>query len=124
MKMFITAILFMASIDATASGKWLERHHQEAWCGARADLVAIEYRLPDKTRVDCLLTDYALEVEWDYRWAESIGQSLYYALMTGRKPAVLLILGTNGDRYLRRLKLVAHEYGITVFTMDRVEVSQ
>lgn len=113
------AIVLSSCAPVAAANKWHERQYQESWCGARPDLISIEYRLPDMTRVDCLFEDYALEVDWDYKWAESIGQSLYYALMTGKKPAVLLILGPKGERYLKRLKFVAHQYGITVFTVEK-----
>jgi len=117
MKTLIAVFALALSISSTAADKWHERQYQESWCGARSDLIAIEYRLPDKTRVDCLFEDYALEVDWDYKWAESIGQSLYYAQMTNKKPAVLLILGPKSDRYLKRLKFIADQYDITVFTV-------
>lgn len=52
----------------------------------------IEYLLSDKTRVDCLTDEYAIEFDWAKKWAEGIGQSLYYSKMTGKKPAVALII--------------------------------
>ncbi|MEE9223027.1 MAG: hypothetical protein V3V40_06180 [Nitrosomonadaceae bacterium] len=119
MKIIIAVFAILISLSSTAADRWLERDYQKSWCGARADLIAIEYRLSDKTRVDCLLEEYALEVDWDYKWAESIGQSLFYALMTRKKPAVLLILGPRGERYLKRLEFVTHHYGITVFTVEK-----
>ncbi len=119
MKILIVVFSFLISLSAIASDRWLERDYQNDWCTARPGLIAIEYRLPEKTRVDCLFEDYALEVDWDYKWAESIGQSLYYAMMTGRKPAVLLILGPRGEHYLKRLKFVTHHYGIKVFTVEK-----
>lgn len=115
----IAFLALVIALPVIAADKWHERQYQESWCGARSDLIAIEYRLPDKTRVDCLLNDYALEVDWDYKWAESIGQSLYYAKMTGKQPAVLLILGPKGERYLKRLQLIADHYCITVFTVEK-----
>ncbi len=119
MKIIIAVLVLLLSVPTMASIRWLERDYQDEWCSAQPDLIAIEYQLPDKTRVDCLFKDYALEVDWDYKWAESIGQSLYYARMTGRKPAILLILGPRGQRYLRRLKFVTDHYGIRVFTVRK-----
>lgn len=52
----------------------------------------MEYKLEDNTRVDCLTPDYAVEFDFASKWAESIGQSLYYAQKTKRKPAVVLIM--------------------------------
>lgn len=119
MKTLIVVFTLLLSVSVTAAGKWHERNYQEDWCTKRPGLIGIEYRLPDKTRVDCLFEDYALEVDWDYKWAESIGQSLYYAEMTGKKPAVLLILGPKSDRYLKRLIFIADRYGIKVFTVEK-----
>lgn len=115
LKLGIIISLFASCSPAYSDVKLLERHYQESWCSSREDIVAIEHRLEDGTRVDCLLDDYALEVDWAYKWAESIGQSLYYAMKTGKKPAVLLILGPDEERFLSRLNLVAEKYEITVF---------
>ncbi len=62
----------------------------------------VEYVLPDSTRVDCLLSDYAVEVDFGKKWAEAVGQSLYYAEITGRNPGILLILADDEERFLRR----------------------
>ena len=59
----------------------------------------------DMTRVDCLAKDYAIEFDFAKKWAESIGQSLYYAKMTGKKPAVVLILTDVFDmKYVKRVE--------------------
>ena len=79
----------------------------------------MEYKLYDKTRVDCLTDQYAIEVDWAKKWAESIGQSLYYAKITHKKPAVVLIIGNNDGRFLHRLKVVAEIYNIKIFTIDK-----
>ena len=64
-----------------------------------------EYVLPDKTRVDCLTDDYAIEFDYAKKWAESIGQSLYYASKTGKKPAVAIILTNPSDtKYIERIQ--------------------
>lgn len=120
MKM-LTAILLVliAYSPIVTAAKWHERHYQEAWCNARPGLIAVEYRLADKTRVDCLFEDYALEVDWGYKWAEAIGQSLYYSIRTNKRPAVLLIVGPYDNRFLKRLNAVAEKHGITVFTMEK-----
>lgn len=80
-----------------------------------------EYRLKDRTRVDCLLDDYAIEVDFAQKWAESIGQSLYYASQTSRKAAVLLIMEDlqKDEKYLRRLKDVSLKHGIEIWIIDQ-----
>ena len=65
----------------------------------------MEYILPDKARVDCLLDDLAVEVDFAPKWAECIGQAMYYAKMTNKIPACLLILEKESDvKYLQRLE--------------------
>lgn len=93
-----------------------EKDYQHWWCEKHGG--ELEYRLSDKTRVDCLTREYAVEVEYAAKWAESIGQALYYAQSTGRKPAVLVIVQEKSDeRFLKRLRAVAKEQRIKVWTV-------
>lgn len=93
-----------------------ERDYQRFWCEKHDGVV--EYVLPDRTRVDCLTREYAVEVEYAHKWAESIGQSLFYARMTGKRPGIVLIMREKGDeRYLKRLRKVAGDDGIKVWTI-------
>ncbi|MEI6206931.1 MAG: hypothetical protein WCP20_09130 [Desulfuromonadales bacterium] len=83
----------------------------------------MEYRLPDGTRADCLTREYAVEVEYAPKWAESIGQALYYAQSTGLKPGVLMIMrNENDERFLKRLRAVAREKGIKVWTVRSKDI--
>lgn len=79
-----------------------------------------EYRLPDGARVDILTPEYAIEVDFSYKWAESIGQALYYAEKTGKIPGIVLILAKrkNHDSYIRRLLFVARRYKIVVWLIS------
>ena len=81
--------------------KYKEADYVNAYCKG-----ITEYRLPDKTRVDCLTDEYAIEFDWAKKWAESIGQAKYYAKMTGKKPAVAIILKSKKDkRYIKRIQM-------------------
>ncbi len=64
-----------------------------------------EYILPDRTRVDCLTKTHAIEFDWCEKWAEGIGQALYYAKQTGKKPMVVLICERDEQRFIKRLKV-------------------
>lgn len=89
-----------------------ESYYQNQWC--TADFGRKEAVLWDMTRVDCLAKDYAVEFDFAKKWAESVGQSLYYSKMTGKKPAVALILTTPTDyRYVKRIERL--DNGIKVF---------
>ena len=52
----------------------------------------VEVVMRDGTRCDILSNSYAIEVDFAKKWAEAIGQSLHYALHTGKRPAVALIV--------------------------------
>lgn len=95
--------------------KYKEKHYVQAYCKGQ-----IEYRLPDKTRVDCLTDDYAIEFDYANKWAESIGQSLYYAKMTGKKPAVAIIMKSPKDeKYISRINTV--DKNLKVFKIKAYE---
>ena len=51
-----------------------------------------EVRLWDGTRVDMLNDTYAIECDFSRKWAEAVGQSLYYAELTHRKPMIVLLV--------------------------------
>lgn len=79
-----------------------------------------EYTLPDKTRIDCLTDEYAIEFDFAKKWAESIGQSLYYAKKTGKKPAVAIITsGEKDKKYLKRIQETDEH--ITIFEIPADE---
>lgn len=104
----VVLLLVVAGMAAAA-----ERDYQIPWCLERGG--KFEYILPDRTRVDCLTGDYAVEVDWARKWAEAIGQSLYYGASTGRQPGILLITKGPGDkRYLRRLRRTILHYHLPI----------
>ncbi len=96
-----------------------EKYYQTKFCNNLNGI--IEFRLKDATRVDCLTDDYAIEVDWAKKWAEGIGQSLYYGLMTTRKPAVALIVGAKDKKFIKRLEKVADEFNIKIFFIQKIE---
>ena len=79
----------------------------------------MEYRLKDNTRVDCITNKYAIEVDWAKKWAEAIGQSLYYAKMTGKQPAIGLICSKNDNRFKKRVLKIAKKYNIKLFFIKK-----
>ena len=90
----------------------VESYYVNQWC--TPSFGKKEFRLWDTTRVDCLTKEYAIEFDFAKKWAESIGQSLYYAKMTGKKPAVVLILTDLNDmKYVKRVERL--DNGIQIF---------
>lgn len=93
-----------------------EKYYQNQWCNKVGG--SQEYRLEDGTRVDCLTETHAVEFDFAKKWAEGIGQALYYAEMTGKRPGVVLIMEHPGDdRFKTRLQRVSDRHGITVWTI-------
>lgn len=48
-------------------------------------------------RIDLLTNEFAFEIEWANNWKESIGQSMWYALNSNKKPAIILLLKKKED---------------------------
>ena len=99
--------------------KYHEKYYQTQICNQLDG--EMEYVLSDRTRVDCLSDEYAMEVDFAKKWAESIGQALYYAYMTDKKPAVGLIVGKKDKRFLIRLQRVAKKFDIKIYVIDKEE---
>lgn len=71
----------------------------------------------DRTRPDLLNKEYAFEVDWAPKWAEAIGQSLYYAAVTRKKPAIILLVKDMkiDQKYVYRCQTVCVRYNIALF---------
>src|SRR5690606_10034966 len=50
-----------------------------------------QFRTPDGSYVDLLTPTHAIEVDFPHKWAEAVGQSLFYAAVTERQPGILLL---------------------------------
>ena len=117
---FLFAWIVLFALGSTASGarKHSERYYQETW--AKQNGGKTEVTLPDKTRCDIITDDYAIEVDFADKWSESVGQALYYAFQTNKKPAILIVMEDRGDkRFLVRLNsvLVHYDLDIKVFVI-------
>ncbi|MCF2910002.1 hypothetical protein L1285_16905 [Pseudoalteromonas sp. DL2-H2.2] len=116
--------LLSTSINASGSGAGIwplkkEADFVEFHCKGQ-----VEYRLPDKTRVDCLTDQFAIEYDWGKKWAEAVGQALYYSAMTGKKAGIVLIVNTRTkERYLRRIEKTIEDkkLDITVWTVNTAD---
>lgn len=97
--------------EQTMMSNQVESYYQNQWC--TSDFGRKEVILWDMTRVDCLTKDYAIEFDFAKKWAESIGQSLYYSKLTGKKPAVVLILNSPTDyKYVKRIERLENDIKI------------
>ncbi|MFA5454337.1 MAG: hypothetical protein WC272_03355 [Sulfurimonas sp.] len=105
------------SINEQEDAKHDEKYYQTKMCNEFGG--DMEYVLFDKTRVDCLTGEYAIEVDFAKKWAEGIGQSLYYAEVTGKKPAIGVISGEDDEKYLDRIRRVGDKFGIKIIVLKK-----
>lgn len=104
----------MCSTAAFAKHDHHEKYYQEQWCQDRGQ---VEFVLPDRTRVDCLTETHAVEHDFGQKWAEAIGQSLYYSFQTGKRAGIVLILEKESDRrYWIRLNSTIKHFKLPIDT--------
>ena len=79
-----------------------------------------EFRTVDGSRVDVLTDIHAFEVEWAKKWKEAPGQALFYGVMTGRIPAVCLLIRRKPSEklYLMRAAVACAAAGVHFRTFE------
>ena len=93
-----------------------EKYYQNIWCSEHNG--NMEVKLVDKTRIDCLTKDHAIEFDFANKWAEAIGQSLHYSYLTGRKAGIVLIIEKEEDyKHLNKIKPLCEKLDITLWEM-------
>jgi len=117
-KITLIFAVFLFFTGCSQKTKKLNEHYYQAKLCKELD-GEMEYVLKDKTRVDCLTNKYAIEVDFAKKWAEGVGQSLYYGYMTSKQPAVGLIVGSKDKRYLKRLQKLSKRYNIKIFVIEK-----
>ena len=85
--LLLTLLLTLFSASQAAAHQ--ERYHVRSLCkDMRQEKVN-----SDRTRIDCLHPVFAIEVDFSHKWAEGIGQALYYSSLWNRRPGLILICG-------------------------------
>ncbi|MEI8607826.1 hypothetical protein P4S70_01295 [Enterovibrio sp. Hal110] len=103
------AIILMVTAFKSLAG-WKESNYVELYCEGE-----IEYVLHDNSRVDCLTETHAIEYDYGEKWAEALGQSIFYSSQTGKKPGIVLIVKKSSkDRYLARLNAAISHANIEI----------
>ena len=52
----------------------------------------------DSIKIDCLTDNYAFSFDYAENWDGAVGKSLYYGLISDKKPAIALILESPNDK--------------------------
>ena len=105
----ILLTILLTSTKCYAKHLHPEKEYQKYWCSNHNGKT--EVVLNDKTRVDCLTDDYAVEVDFAPKWHECIGQAIHYGQQTRKTPACLLIMENGEDdlRFLYRLRYTIYD---------------
>ncbi len=110
--LFLPFFLVFTLFTSPASGK-REQWYQSVWCDGMGGKMEVE--LPEGPRVDCLTPTHAIEVDFARKWPEAIGQSLHYALLTGLKAGIVLVLKSPGDtHHLHAARKVIAKYQLPI----------
>jgi hypothetical protein len=110
-------LVLLLPVVADAGHEHPERWYQERWCAEKGG--EVEVVLSDRTRCDCLTDENAVEFDFGTKWAEAIGQALYYSIQTGKRAGVVLILEKPTDRkYWIRLNSVVQHFGLPIDTWE------
>jgi len=119
-KHFLSILVFSICMNTYAS----EKEISSRWCDEHKGIA--EFRTINATYVDCLTSEYAVEVEFDYKWKESIGQSLHYAQATGKKPAIVFVRRQKSrvDYYTQLIDAITHHrLDIRIYFINEEECS-
>lgn len=89
----------------------------------------IERVLWDRTRCDVVWTEknLAIEVDWakSGKWAEAVGQSIYYAKLLHMEPGIILLTtGKSDDPYVYRCQTDCAVVGIKLWVMDANDLAK
>ena len=106
-------LIFFLSLSSNALEK--EKYYSEMYCEELFGKV--NYTLEDKSKVDCLTDTHAYEVDWadGMKVYEAIGQSLYYASQTNKKPGIILLIRkNNSEKHIRKVKEVINFFKLDI----------
>jgi hypothetical protein len=126
MGLTLSAILIFflfSNIPVHAGHIYKEKVYQEYWCSKYNGQT--EIRLDDKTRVDCITENYAVEFDFANKWAECLGQSLHYSNLTGKRPACVLIIEHGKDwKQYKKLRKTARKHAVKVWYVTPEQIKQ
>jgi hypothetical protein len=111
---FLMLLIFLVWPVGASAGRLHSKHwYQERWCarmaGARAE--------PASSVYDCRTDTYVIEFDYADHWYEAIGESLHYALQTGKKAGIVLIMEHASDRrYWEKLNRTIDHYRLPIHT--------
>ena len=118
--LILCSYILLLALPVFAAHEHKEKYYQDKWCSEHNGQT--EVVLPDKTRADCITSTHAIEFDFGKKWAESLGQALYYSLQTVKRAGIVLILETPKDRkYFPRLNSTIQHFNLPIDTWEMSE---
>jgi hypothetical protein len=117
---FIAAFFFIIVLVANTSQAdrlHPEKYYQMQWCFAHGGMVGVE--LPEETRCDCVTESHVIEIQFAEKWADAIGRSLHYSLISGKIAGIVLILASESDhKYWNLLNSTIEKFELPIETWE------
>lgn len=114
----VITVLLLSILPVQAKHLYKEAVYQDFWCNKHGGI--LEYELNDKSRVDCLLPDMAVEFDFAKKRDECLGQALRYSAYTKKPAACCLIIEKKKDyKYYYQLRYTVQkkELDVKLFTI-------
>lgn len=112
-KILLLFILLLFSFSSYAIEK--ESYYSKKFCNEISGDATII--LEDKSSPDCVTNTHVFEVDWadGMKVYEAIGQSLYYASQTDKKPGILLLIRKDkSEKYIRKIREVIRHFNLEI----------
>ena len=120
MRVYIYTFSLMLLVACACLSALPEAHYQSI--AAKLLNGAAEVTMADRTRCDIVTDTHAIEVDWNGKWGEAIGQSLHYALLTNKRAGIILIMDTPNDtkESIRVNSIItSYDLPVTLWVIDR-----
>lgn len=117
-KTLFISLLLLSFWPVIADAQHAREHFYQEYF-AKSLNCKFEVTLPDNSRVDILCDSYSIEVDFANKWAEAVGQSLFYARQCSRSAGILLIKSKRQDSiYISRLYSISQPLNIKVWIIN------
>jgi hypothetical protein len=111
-------ILLVLPVSAGAERTHSKRWYQDRWCAKNFG----EGRVTVSDVYDCLSEKYVIEFDYADKWYESIGEALHYAMQTGKRAGIVLIMEREKDvKYWTKLNKTIRHYRLPIDTWSTRE---
>lgn len=110
----ISAVVILALFpySANAKNKMKESRYQEIDCSKRKGKVE---SIIKGGRIDCETEYFAIEYDFAKKWAECLGQALFYSAYTSKVGLCILIVENNKDfKYIKKLEKAIEYHGLHI----------